>query len=94
MILSERNTYFNGNKWPPHVGWDDCDFANAWIDPGPSPAGNRGPYLKVEWPYGRLCDGGTDEVLVARIYPRRRVSKIARDAQGRWAAQAAKDKAE
>lgn len=43
-------------------------FASAWVDPGPSPAGNDGPYLKVprsesgvdEWPAG-----GT----VHRLYP-------------------------
>jgi len=39
------------------------DLAGAWIDPGPSPAGNPGPYLKAR----RL---GPDRT-VHRIYPRR-----------------------
>jgi hypothetical protein len=27
--------------------WASLDFMRAWVDPGPSPAGNAGPYLKV-----------------------------------------------
>ena len=68
-ILSNRNTYFNGSPWPKKVSFDDCDWATAWVDGGPSPAGNPGPYIHVKWPYGLLCDGGTDEVSGARVYP-------------------------
>lgn len=42
-------------------GWAELDFAKAWVDPGPSPAGNRGPYLKVP-----TKDGD----CVHRVYPR------------------------
>lgn len=45
----------------PRKEWDKFDFDNAWVDPGPSPAGNLGPYLKVPFPAH-----GT----VHRIYPR------------------------
>ena len=27
--------------------WASLDLAGAWVDPGPSPAGNPGPYLKA-----------------------------------------------
>jgi hypothetical protein len=42
--------------------WDSMgfDFASAWIDEGPSPAGNTGPYLHVPSAAG----------TVHRIYPR------------------------
>lgn len=41
-------------------GWPDLDFSKAWVDRGPSPAGNPGPYLKVP---------GGDE-SVQRVYSR------------------------
>jgi hypothetical protein len=41
--------------------WDRLNFAKAWVDPGPSPAGNPGPYLKAP-----TRDGETTH----RIYPR------------------------
>jgi hypothetical protein len=47
-----RNALVNG--WPPvrHKAdvlesWHTLRFTEAWTDGGPSPAGNRGPYLKV-----------------------------------------------
>lgn len=43
------------------VFWAGLDFGSAWIDPGPSPAGNEGPYLKV--PY-------MPEGTVHRLYPK------------------------
>ena len=69
--LSKSNTFFNGMTWPKYVRIGDCNWQSAWVDAGPSPAGNTGPYLHVEWPYGKLCDGGTDEKLWARVYPRK-----------------------
>jgi hypothetical protein len=42
------------------------DFSRAFVDPGPSPAGNPGPYLKLPYSGGDL---GDDE-LVERVYPR------------------------
>lgn len=69
-VVTRENTFFNGGPWPKELQFNDCKWATAWVDGGPSPAGNVGPYLHVEWPYGRVCDGGTDEVLSARIYPK------------------------
>ncbi len=70
-VLNKSNTFFNGMAWPQDVSESDCNWQSAWVDDGPSPAGNPGPYLHVEWPYGKLCDGGTDEKLWARVYPRK-----------------------
>lgn len=46
--------------------WDGMgfDFSRAWVDDGPSPAGNPGPYLKVP----RITAQGDE--TVHRIYPR------------------------
>lgn len=46
--------------------WDryGFDFGGAWVDPGPSPAGNPGPYLKVN------TTGAGYATMVSRIYPR------------------------
>ena len=62
LAISTSNTHFNGRKWPDNL-FARCHWDSAWVDKGPSPAGNPGPYLKVEWPYE--CD----ELLVARVYP-------------------------
>ena len=72
-LLGTRNTLFDGRAWPRNLDFADCDTANAWIDNGPSPAGNAGPYLKVRWPYGKISGASgeaADETLVARLYPR------------------------
>ena len=70
-VLNKSNTFFNGMAWPQDVSESDCNWQSAWVDDGPLPAGKPGPYLHVEWPYGKLCDGGTDEKLWARVYPRK-----------------------
>lgn len=48
-IPSCRNTFVDG-RFVSAKAWKEFDFdlAHAWIDPGPSPAGNPGPYLKAE----------------------------------------------
>ena len=43
------------------------DLAAAWVDPGPSPAGNPGPYLKAPRPR-------TD--TVHRLYPRLQIGAV------------------
>jgi hypothetical protein len=69
--LSRSNTLFNGDAWPKQVGLDNCNFAAAWVDDGPSPAGNAGPYLKAFYDWGQDCDPLTDNIgVIARIYPR------------------------
>jgi hypothetical protein len=61
-----RNSLVNGagpcmKRDPDFIcAWPNLDFGKAWIDNGPSPAGNPGPYLKVP---------GGDE-SVQRVYSR------------------------
>jgi hypothetical protein len=61
-LLSRRNTWFDGHTATQEM-WERLDFASprVFVDPGPSPAGNSGPYLKVP-----TRDGSA----VHRIYPR------------------------
>lgn len=59
-MLAPSNTYYDGYTWP-KGRWEEMDWSAAWVDPGPSPAGNPGPYLKVP----RL-DGETTH----RVYPK------------------------
>lgn len=60
QLVHPRNSWVNSRTrytvWP-----FSLDLSRAWIDPGPSPAGNRGPYLQVP---------GEDE-SVHRVYPRK-----------------------
>lgn len=59
-LITKSTSFLDGR--PPGKGWWDLlDFAKAWVDPGPSPAGNVGPYLKVP-----TKDGDS----VHRLYPR------------------------
>ena len=70
VIPTPRNTFFDGWTWPkeltksavykPAAYKTALDWANATIDPGPSPAGNAGPYLHVRWP---------ENETTHRIYP-------------------------
>jgi hypothetical protein len=65
-IVSIANSLVNGS--PPCrskdsdiiEAWCNLDFSDARVDPGPSPAGNAGPYLKI---------AGGDESY-HRVYPR------------------------
>jgi hypothetical protein len=59
-IVTRSRSLVDGGPWPKDA-WEELDFANAWVDPGPSPAGNRGPYLKAPRP---KWDS------VHRVYPR------------------------
>lgn len=68
-VLTKRNTLFDGTKWPNYMF--DCQFHwdRAWVDTGPSPAGNPGPYLKLPVTNIEMVSDGADET-VHRIYPR------------------------
>lgn len=61
-VLSRRNTMLDGSPWS-RYSWEDRDWqwADSWVDPGPSPAGNPGPYLKVP---------EKSQDTVHRVYPR------------------------
>lgn len=69
--LTRNNTLVNGwcaRRWPPER-FAALKLERAWVDPGPSPAGNAGPYLKA--PYVYEPDGFTEaEGVVFRLYPR------------------------
>lgn len=60
-LLTRRNTLFEGGPWPKRIEWDAMDWKTAFVDPGPSPAGNEGPYLKAEF---------SGEGTRHRVYPR------------------------
>lgn len=62
-VVARANSYVNGVKATAKVsGWADLDLLRAWVDPGPSPAGNPGPYLKAP-----LRDDADERVY--RVYP-------------------------
>lgn len=66
-ILGPGNTLFDGGPWTALHKAQTWDWDGAWVDDGPSPAGNPGPYLKLPWMAGDdEWFGGT----VHRIYPR------------------------
>lgn len=61
--------------------WSKLDWSRAWLDMGPSPAGNPGPYWHVPWDM-------SGEELWARLYPKLGLSRhlsllerVAKDAQ-------------
>ena len=66
-LLTRHSTRFDGHAWPNWFGQVDplLDLEGAWVDPGPSPAGNPGPYLKMPVQYRK-----GEETTVHRIYPR------------------------
>ncbi|MBE3065157.1 MAG: hypothetical protein IMZ69_09095 [Spirochaetes bacterium] len=66
-IVAWSNSYVDGsisNFWREH--WHQLNFSRAWVDGGPSPAGNPGPYLHVPI---RAGAGDTTH----RVYPRYQV---------------------
>jgi len=61
-VVTSRNSLYDGWEWT--YGFPLAaahDWAKAWVDHGPSPAENPGPYLKLPLP---------SEDTVHRIYPR------------------------
>lgn len=63
-VITRRNSLVNGEPASQAL-WDALDFSDAFVDSGPSPAGNAGPYLKAAKPddetrhrvYSRLWNG-------------------------------------
>lgn len=64
--LGTGNTLFNCGPWTKLHRAQEWAWESAWVDPGPSPAGNPGPYLKLQWAAG---DALTFEDTVHRVYP-------------------------
>lgn len=48
-ILGPGNTCLNGHRWRKWERGEAWDWQGAWVDDGPSPAGNPGPYLKLPY---------------------------------------------
>ena len=46
-LVTRYNTNFDGHGRVRQVIWDELDFSDVIIDPGPSPLGNAGPYMQV-----------------------------------------------
>ena len=59
--VSRVNSLVDGYRWPAER-WAELRFEDAWIDRGPSPVGNPGPYLQVP----RDAEG---DHFVHRVYP-------------------------
>ena len=64
-IITPGNSLFNGGKWSAFHKRQEWDWKGAWVDGGPSPMGNPGPYLKLPWKAG----DDDFEDTVHRIYP-------------------------
>lgn len=62
-VVTSQNSLFDGGPWPRHIKWGDLDWAKAWVDEGPSPAGNPGPYWHVPYP-----KGGTTHRIYSRAW--------------------------
>ncbi len=46
-LITTRNTWFDGSPWPKWHKDATWDWGGAWVDGGPSPANNPGPYLHL-----------------------------------------------
>jgi hypothetical protein len=64
-IITPGNSLFNRGKWSALHKRQEWDWEGAWVDDGPSPMGNPGPYLKLPWKAG----DDDFEYTVPRIYP-------------------------
>ncbi len=49
-VVTSRNSLLDGHKGVAGWVWGELDWTDAYVDGGPSPAGNAGPYLKVGRP--------------------------------------------
>ena len=47
-VVTSANSFVDGSPFPRRL-WPTLQFDRAWVDRGPSPAGNAGPYLKAPW---------------------------------------------
>ena len=65
-LKRRSNTLFNGSQWTRWANNQVWDWDKAWLDEGPSPAGNPGPYLHVPWHAGDSAFRDT----VHRVYPK------------------------
>ncbi len=83
--VTKHNSLVNGSsarRWT-DARWTDLLIERAWIDGGPSPAGNAGPYLKA--PFIMRDDSGCPEdEAVYRVYPRHEHDAPVKRGDGVW----------
>jgi hypothetical protein len=72
-IVTMHNSLIDGTGEGVRSHWPHLQLERAWVDPGPSPAGNPGPYIKA--PCRHLGDADDLEV-VHRVYPRVQVGDL------------------
>lgn len=65
-MITQRNSFVDGESFQKRL-WPSLQLDKAWLDPGPSPAGNEGPYLKCPWQHP---DDARPDERVSRVYPR------------------------
>lgn len=66
-VVTAQNSLFDGGPCY-RKQWSELRLDESWVDGGPSPAGNAGPYLKT--PRMAVWEDGSEDRLVHRIYPR------------------------
>lgn len=65
--VTQHNSLIDGTGEGIRAHWKHLEWNRAWVDRGPSPAGNPGPYWKVPC----HCLGDADDLkVVHRVYPR------------------------
>jgi hypothetical protein len=84
--IARHNTLVSGLRFCQSY-WATLDWSRAYVDAGPSPAGNPGPYIKVPWHHPSDPDTW-DVETEQRLYPKslkRGVRRgIVRDSLGVW----------
>lgn len=71
--LKPANTLFDGRAWTKLAKAQQWDWEKAWVDEGPSPMGNPGPYLKLPWLSGDEAFAGTTHRIYPKIQPGDRI---------------------
>ncbi|MBB2698909.1 UNVERIFIED_ORG: hypothetical protein GGI66_003586 [Rhizobium esperanzae] len=71
--LTPANTLFDGRPWTKLAKAQQWDWEKAWVDEGPSPMGNAGPYLKLPWLSGDDAFAGTTHRIYPKIQPGDRI---------------------
>lgn len=66
-VVVPSNSFMDGIPAKKTV-WSELKLDRGWIDPGPSPAGNLGPYIKAPRPWVNV--GSPVDETIHRIYSR------------------------
>ena len=76
-VVSFHNSTVNGPTNCRAI-WNELDFDHAFVDNGPSSAGNAGPYLRVAFPKTDGFQELTEHECQYRVYPRVQVGDAIR----------------